>query len=149
VIGDGSGSSDRPDDHGDLAEFETGDESGEPSTAHGLVDLLVRRLGESADESVVTLPTTDGDKQFDRQAISSAINDAMRTAAEDARNAAKAGTARNLPLHLIEDAAKQLSRARVAYEKVSTHKDFDADAMRSELDKATRALEALTLTVNG
>jgi ribosomal protein L13E len=131
---------------GDLDDFEDIDDEAAPAI-HRVVGELTRRLGESAREDVVKLPTSAGEQEFDRETIRSAINDAMRTAAEDAKSAAKAGNALNLPIQLVEEAAKKLARAREAYDKVSTGADFDAKAMQAEVERATRALDALKLTI--
>lgn len=142
-------------DGGDLEDFEdpeSEDDDADPNgalSAHKVVDVLARRLSESALEETVKLPTAEGEKEFPREIIRAAINDAMRTAAEDAKNAAKAGSALNLPVHLVEEAAKRLAKAREAYDRVSGQDGFDDQGMQKQLDKATRALEALQITVEG
>ena len=138
---------DEDSDLGDLAGFEEIDDGEDTAAVHRVVDVLVTRLGESAQSEVVRLPTDDGEREFDRETICAAINDAMRTAAEDAKNAARAGSALQVPVHLVEDAAKQLARARQAYDQVSTLPGFDAAAVRTALARVARALEAIEQTV--
>jgi len=113
------------------------------SATHLVVDQLVRRLSESAHDELVKLPTVDGEKNFERDQVIGAINDAMRNAAEDARNATKAGNTRKLPIHLVEEAAKSLAKARQAYDKIAEHPEFEHGAMASAAEKARRALDAL------
>jgi hypothetical protein len=133
----------------DLEDFEDFEEvaGDNGSSVHDVIAVLTTRLGETAQEDAIKLPTAAGEREFDRELVRDAINDAMRTAAEDAKNVAKAGSALNLPIHLVEDVTKQLVRARQAYGEVSSRPEFQGDAMRSELEKAARALEALRMTV--
>jgi len=131
----------------DLAEFE-GFDSGydaQESDMHKIVDVLVRALGKSAREDRVTLPTAEGPKDFDREVIKSALNDAMRAAAEDAKSAAKAGSDLSLPAHLVQDAVKRLQRARTVYDRVGSRDEFDQIFFTDRLDQAQRALDALRL----
>jgi len=143
-------SNDHRGEESDLDEFEDfeDNEDGEGTTAHRVVEVLVRRLSESAQSDVVSLPTADGEREFDRAAICAELSDAMRVAVEDAKNAAKAGTALDLPLQRVQEAARQLVRARQAYEKVRARPDFDRERMHRELESAARALEAIQQTVD-
>ncbi len=135
-----------------LADFEDIDTDDDGANAGGtrrMVRLLARRLSESAREDIVVLPTPDGDKKFDRETVKAAVNDAMRTAAEDARSAARAGNELRLPLSLLEEGAKQLLRSLAVYDKVASHADFDAPSMRAGIEQVSRALEALRRSVEG
>jgi hypothetical protein len=130
-----------------FADFDGEGEEGEGADIHLAIQDLVRRLGESAREEVISLPTPDGEREYDRTAIQDALNEAMRMAAEDAKNAAKAGNALKLPAHHVEEAVKRLTRARRAYADVHERADFDAGPLHAELEKAKRALDALEETV--
>lgn len=135
------------DEEDPFADFDGDDDEEDTADIHLVVEELARRLGSSARDDLVKLPTSDGEKEFDRELIRSALNDAMRTAAEDSRNAAKAGTALQLPAHHAEEAAKRLAKARQAYEKVSGDPGFDPSVLKAQVDKAVRALDALTATI--
>jgi len=116
---------------------------GVTSDTQAVVEQLMRRLAESAKDEVIRLPTVDGERDFDREEVSAAVQEAMRNAAEDAKNAARAGSALEMPIHLIEDAAKKLVKARGAYEAVAGRAEFDQRRMTHEIGKARRAIEAL------
>lgn len=132
-----------------FADFDVDDNSGaETADIHRAVEELVRRLGNTADEDVVILPTAHGEKEYDRKAIRQAINEAMRTAAEDAKNAARAGDALRLPAHHVDEAAKRLTKARQVYADVCDRPDFDVTPLQGELEKVSRALDALRATVS-
>jgi hypothetical protein len=131
-----------------LGELEETDEThGEDGTdaakAHKVVSVLVAKLGHSAQEETVTLPTADGPKEFQREAVTDAVNDAMRTAADEARTAARAGDALKLPIAQAKDAGKKLAKALDAYGKVKDDSDFDFEAFKHEVERAERALDAL------
>jgi hypothetical protein len=132
-----------------LGELEEPDESNgaadgaDADKAHKVVSALVEKLGQSAQNATVTLPTADGPKEFQREAIIDAVNDAMRTAADEARTAARAGDALKLPIAQAKDAGKKLTKALDAYERVKYDSDFDFDAFKREIERAERALDAL------
>ncbi len=131
-----------------LGELEDTDESNgeggaDAEKAHKVVSVLVAKLGHTAHEETLILPTVDGPKEFQREAITDAVNDAMRTAADEARTAARAGDALKLPIAQAKDAGKKLAKALDAYEKVEDDPDFDFDAFKHEVERAERALEAL------
>ena len=107
------------------------------------MSVLVAKLSHSAQEETVTLPTADGPKEFQREAITDAVNDAMRTAADEARTAARAGDALKLPIAQAKDAGKKLTKALDAYGRVKDDSDFDFDAFKHEIERAERALDAL------
>jgi hypothetical protein len=134
-------------DFEDIGSDEEG--SADSGSTRNVVRLLARRLAESASEEAVVLPTSHGEKKFDREIFKAAINDAMRTAAEDARSAARAGNELRLPLSLLEEGAKLLSRSLAAYDKVASHQDFDTPGMQAGIDQVSRALEALRRSVEG
>ena len=117
--------------------------SDDNTQAHKVVSVLVARLGASAQEETVTLPTADGPKEFDRETVIDAVNDAMRTAADEARNAARAGDALKLPAAHAKEARKKLTSALAGYQRVQADADFDFDAFQHEVEAAERALEAL------
>jgi hypothetical protein len=71
------------------------------------------------------------------------VNDAMRTAAEDAKNAQKSGHKLKLPLQHAADAAKGLTKALTAYEAVKDEDHFEMHAFKGEVERAERALDAL------
>lgn len=144
--GDPGGQSENGEDPFADFEDEGGDAEAEPDI-HRAIQDLVRRLSTSAREEVVALPTEDGEKEYDRTAIQTAVNQAMRTAYEDAKNAAKAGNALKLPAYHVEEAVKRLTRARQAYGEVHERVEFDPGPLREELEKAKRALDALDKTV--
>lgn len=152
--GDSAGTDDPVKDSEDsedpFADFESEDENqnGEAAGIHLVIEDLVRRLSESAREEIVTLPTAEGEKKYDRASIQTAVNEAMRTAYEDAKNAAKAGNALKLPAHQVEEGTKRLVKARQAYLGVHERSDFDPAPLRAELEKARRALDALDETID-
>lgn len=132
-----------------LEELEDEEPAGEPTgKAHKVVSALVAKLGTSAQEDTVTLPTAQGPKEFSREAVTDAVNDAMRTAADEARTAARAGDALKMPIAQAKDAAKKLTKALDAYSKVKDEADFDSDAFRAEVERAERALDALKQGAN-
>ena len=101
-----------------------------------------RAPGEQRPRETVTLPTAEGPKVFQREAVIDAVNDAMRTAADEARNAARAGDALKHPAAHAKDARKKLASALDAYGKVHDHVDFDFAAFKQEVEAAERALDA-------
>lgn len=127
----------------DESDESDGENGADSDKAHKVVSALVAKLGHSAQEETVTLPTADGPKEFQREAITDAVSDAMRTAADEARIAARAGDALKLPIAQAKDAAKKLAKALDAYEKVQGDSDFDFDAFKHEIERAERALDAL------
>lgn len=141
---------DEEDTSSSLSDFEDFDrldeeDSYEGEAVFGVVGLLVNRLSESAGDANIRLPTVEGEKEFDRESVRAAIFEAMRTAAEDAKSTKKAGSELKAPLYLVEQAAKQLTRARTQLLKVSTHPDFDAATLRDGLEVVTRASDALRM----
>jgi hypothetical protein len=120
-----------------------GEDGADAAKPHKVVSVLVAKLGHSAQEETVTLPTADGPMEFQREAITDAVNDAMRTAADEARTAARAGDALKLPVAQAKDAGKKLTRALDAYGKVKDESDFDFAAFQHEIERAERALDAL------
>jgi len=127
----------------DELEVVNDDHPDDASKAHKVVSVLVARLGNSAQDETVTLPTAEGPKEFEREAVIDAVNDAMRTAADEARNAARAGDALKHPAAHAKDARKKLASALDAYGKVHDHADFDFAAFQQEVEAAERALDAL------
>lgn len=128
--------------------FEGGDDldANDPAV-FTVVARLVEAMSTSAQASAVTLPTVDGEKSFSRDQVKEAVNDAMRTAAEDARAAARAGNSLNLPAQLVTDAATRLRKAREAYERVRSRSDFSDNSLREGMAKLARAFESLNETV--
>jgi hypothetical protein len=116
---------------------------------HQVVELFAIRLGESACADTVTLPTLDGEKEFDRETVRDAINIAMRTAVEDAKRAVKAGTELDRPIHFTLEAARQLTKARQAYEVVIDRPEFDSALLLDEIKKVDRAVDALKQSIDG
>lgn len=123
---------------------DTGDEGRDDADKpHKVVSALVTTLSNSAQEETVTLPTPEGPKDFPREAITDAVNDAMRTAADEARTAARAGDALKLPIAQAKDAGKKLGKALDAYLRVQNDSGFDFPAFKQEIERAERALDAL------
>lgn len=120
-----------------------GEDGADAAKPHKVVSVLVAKLGHSAQEETVTLPTADGPKEFQREAITDAVNDAMRTAADEARTAARAGDALKLPVAHAKDAGKKLAKALDAYGNVKDDSEFDVAAFKHEVERAERALDAL------
>jgi hypothetical protein len=131
----------------DLTVFETGEESNGAATVHDVVELFATRLSQSAQEDVVTLPTPKGEKDFGRDAISSAIYAAMDTAVAEAKRIAKAGTEIDRPITFASEAASRLVKARQAYEVIADREDFDAGVLRDAIEKVERAVDALNQSV--
>lgn len=134
----------------DFEEFvESADAAGEGvSGSHRVVEVLVERLGASARSDTVSLPTPSGEREYNRESVRSALNDAMRTAAEDAKAAAKAGDALKVPSHLVDAAAKSLKKAQKALVEVRRRDDFDMVDLTDRLAEARRALDALDIVVD-
>jgi hypothetical protein len=127
-----------------FGDFEgTTEEDGEQAPVHSVVQVLVERMSKSAREKKVKLPTPEGEKEYDREEIKESIEAAMRAAADDAQRAAKAGNELRLPVHLVSEATRQLTKARQAYDDVADRDGFDVGKLRDEVEKATRALDAL------
>jgi hypothetical protein len=115
----------------------------EQPAIHTAVQLLVQRMSKSARDGTIKLPTPDGEMEFDREAVREAVAEAMRAAAEDAHRATKAGDELQLPIHLASEAARQLIKCRHAYEEVANREGFELSKLCDEVEKATRALDAL------
>lgn len=150
AVGEGgveSGEGGESDGFGDFEDVV--EDIGESAPSHGVVELLVERLSRSARAETVKLPTPDGEKDFDRESVRETVNEAMRAAAEDAHRAAKAGDELKLPIHLAAEAARQLVKARQAYEAVAGREGFEVDKLHDQVEKAARALEALTQGIEG
>jgi ribosomal protein L13E len=144
AVAGGAAEADETDPGDGLGEFEvTPEEGGEDPPVHALVQLLSERLSSTSGEEKIKLPTSEGEKDFDREGIRESIEEAMRSAAEDAQRAAKAGNELQLPVHLASESARQLSKARQAYEEVAGRDGFHLDELRAEVEKARRALDAL------
>jgi hypothetical protein len=110
---------------------------------HVVVTALVDALSTSADEEFLTLPSVQGSMRYPREQVKAAVYDAMRTAAEDAKAAARAGNALALPAELISEAASRLNKARDAFNAVKDLPEFDDATLRANLGKLERAREAL------
>ena len=134
------------DELGDLGDFleETPEDV---SACHVIVDFLVTVLSQSAGQDHIVLPTAEGNKEFDRNEVTVALNDLMRSAAEDAKTAAKAGSELKLPESLANDAAKKLQRSREALERVRGKDGFDAVGVIAAAEHASRSLDALNTII--
>lgn len=130
-----------------LEELEGTDETTDEDqdAAHKTVGILIEKLGGSADADSVTIELSGGPKTYDRQTLVDQVNDAMRMAAEDAKNAQRAGDKLKLPHQQAEDAAKRLSKALTAYVEVKDDPEFDKTTFMAAVERAERALDALKL----
>jgi hypothetical protein len=148
AVGDGFEDEPGAEDGGGFGDFEAPpEETEDQAPVHSVVRLLVDRMSKSARDSKVKLPTPEGEKEFDREEVRESVEEAMRAAAEDAQRAAKAGNELRLPIHLASEAARQLTKARQAYEEIAGRDGFDLGKLRDEVEKATRALDALKLGI--
>lgn len=126
----------------------SGDTDGTPAI-HQVVELFATRLGESARTDTVSLPTAGGEKEFRRKDVREAINEAMRTAVEDAKRVVKAGTELDRPAHFTAEAARQLTKARKAYEVAVDRPNFDPAPLLAEVERVERAVDALRQSIDG
>lgn len=118
--------------------------SGQDETSvQQVVVTLVERLGKSAQDDEVSLPTPEGEQRFTRQVVIDAVQDAMKAAAESAKEAAALGDALKAATVHCAEAAKRLTRAADAWTTHHTDHDFDQAAFDRALEKAERALTAL------
>ncbi len=139
-----------PEDGGGGFEAFEGDVEAEPGPAvHSVVGLLTERLSQSADEETVTLPTPEGEKEFEREAVRESIYQAMGAAVEDKKRTEKAGDELDRPAVFTNDAAQRLTKAREAYELVAGRSGFDEPALRAAVEKAARSLDALRQSIDG
>lgn len=128
----------------DILEDLEGKAAGTPaSAARRTVTTLVDRLGKSAKASEVTLPTSEGDKTLARQNVLDAVQDAMKAAAENAKQAAAQGDALKAPMNYCRDAARRLTKAGNAWAAAHEDPEFDQAAFEARLGEAERALAAL------
>lgn len=135
---------------GGFGDFEDdGAAAGDGPPIFRTVELLVERLGQTAREDTITLPTPEGEREFDRETVRETVEEAMKSAAEDAQRAAQAGDELKLPIHLTSEAARRLTKARNAYEEVSDREGFELEALREEIEKTTRALDAFRQGIDG
>lgn len=114
---------------------------------HSFVADLSKRLSRTAGSDQVALPHPDGEKTVDRESLRTAINEAMRFASEDAKTAAKAGDALQLPSHHVKEAAKSLTKAAQSFRAVSSRNTFDRVAFIEAVAMARRAMDALHVTI--
>lgn len=130
----------------DVLEDLDGGEDGAATTtaAQQTVATLVERLGKSAQQETVALPGADGEeKELPRETVLDAVQDALKAAAETAKEAAAQGDAlKAATLHCLE-AAKRLKKAATAWADNSSDPDFDDEAFTAALEKADHALAAL------
>lgn len=121
------------------------DDAGQPtaSPARRTVATLVDRLGKSAQAKEVTLPTADGEKTLSRQNVLDAVQDAMKAAAESAKEAATQGDAVKAGANHCRDAAKRLNKASDAWAAAHQAPAFDDAAFEAAFRQAERALAAL------
>lgn len=113
------------------------------SAARRTVVTLVQRLGQSAQASEVTLPTSEGEQAYPRQNVLDAVQDAMKAAAESARDAAAQGDALKAGTNNCKDAAKKLAKAGDAWAAAHHDPGFDQAAFAAAFSQAERALAAL------
>ena len=113
------------------------------SPARRAVSTLVDRLGKSAQATEVTLPTSDGEKTLPRQNVLDAVQDAMKAAAESAKEAAAQGDALKAGPNHCRDAAKKLVKAADAWAVAHQDPAFDQAAFAAAFGQAERALAAL------
>lgn len=148
AVEDGAGAEGGTDSGDGFDAFEDpgGGSNGAPGV-HAVVSLLTERFSQSADADTVTLPTPEGEKEFKRGEIRESIFQAMSAAVEDAKRAAKAGDELDRPIAFAAEAAKQLVKARQAYELVDGRPGFDEAALSAEVDKAERSLDALRQSI--
>jgi len=114
---------------------------------HRVVELFARRLSESAQEDVITLPTPDGEKEFGREAVRESIYAAMDTAVAEAKRVEQAGSELDRPATFVNEAAQRLTKARQAYELVEDRPDFDPSGLRLAVEKTERAVDALKQSI--
>lgn len=114
---------------------------------HSFVADLSRRLSRTAGREHVDLNYPDGEKAVDRESLRTAINEAMRSASEDAKAVAKAGDALQLPAHHAKEAAKSLAKAAQSFRTVSKRSTFDREAFAEAIAEARRAMDALQITL--
>lgn len=118
------------------------------SAALQTVTTLVERLGKSAQKDTVALPGADGaETELPRQAVLDAVQDALKAAAETAKEAAAQGDALKAPTTHCLESAKRLKKAAAAWTATSDDPDFDSAAFAAALQKAENALSALKQTV--
>lgn len=117
------------------------------ASIHSFVAELSKRLSRTVGSDQVALPHPDGEKIVDRESLRTAINEAMRFASEDAKAAAKAGDALQLPAHHAKEAAKSLTKAAQSFRAVSNRRNFDRVAFNEAVAMTDRAMNALHVTI--
>jgi hypothetical protein len=113
-----------------------------------VVEILVDALSKGAKEEQVKLSTSGGERTVERAALSDAVQDAMRLAADDAKDAAKAGDKLLLPRQQLAQASKSLRKAREAFEAVRHLPGFAEDGFVEELQQVDRAVDALRVSMD-
>ncbi|WP_433585817.1 hypothetical protein [Microbacterium hydrocarbonoxydans] len=106
---------------------------------------LLKLVAAADKEGTVELPATD-DKpavSISTLALTSAINNAFRTALDNRQQDSNAGDTLTAPTRALAQAARILDNARTAYEAVRSNAQFDSDAFDTAAEKLQRAYDAL------
>ena len=125
--------------------FGAGD--GESARIHSFVADLASSLSLAAGNDFVPLNMPEGERQVEREILRTTINEAMRSASDDAKAAARAGDALELPSHLVKEAARSLQKAAKKYTEIRKRESFDKQSFEEAVAEAQRAMDALHITL--
>jgi hypothetical protein len=131
----------------DLGNGPGGSNSAEEDGLFAFVETLVDVLGKGAKSETVKLETKAGEKSYPKNQLSAAVQDAMRLAADDAKDALKAGDKLLVPQQQIAQASKSLKKAREAYEGVRGQAGFQPDGVSAAFKQLERAVDALRIAM--
>lgn len=123
-----------------------GDEAAVDSSGNlpALVDLVARSHGQDS----ITLETAEGPAEVSWDQVRAPIAEAIDQAAEDAKSQTEAEKSLGGPAKMLDDARRNVDRARIAYAKIATHKEFDAKQFTDELNRLALAVEAVRAEVD-
>ena len=124
-----------------------GADEGESARIHSFVADLASSFSRAAGKDLVPLNMPEGERLVEREILRTTINEAMRSASDDAKAAAKAGDALELPSHLVKEAARSLQKAAKKYREIRKRESFDKQSFEAAVAEAERAMDALHITL--
>jgi hypothetical protein len=147
----GTNSTDLGDQFGELEEISDGlntsSGSAEGDQIFSVVEILVEALSRGAKADQVNLLTSDGERSVGRAELIEAVQDSMRLAADDAKDAAKDGDKLLLPRQRLAQASKNLKKAREAYDSVQDQPGFAKEGFVAEFQLVELALDAIRISL--
>ena len=131
------------DDLGDIDEFEN-PPADKGSASQRMVGVLLESLLRTDPDGDVKLSNSEGKKSIRRPVLHAAVNEAMRAAAEEAKQVARAGNALQVPANSLSAAAKNVSRATTSYQEVRGRTGLDEAAVE-ETEETVGTTPSITI----